>query len=221
MDGSTFFCCVYLHRVVRQKLRPSRIREKTMRKNMMFLLFVSIVSVSTIAQTKISSKNQNITSQFNAYKDYFARYTYKDGLLVLTFENGYNALRDIRFKLDEKTYNDIKESKVFKVWCNEQDSLIKTGIDSEYYEKKKNWDKVIFFIEKNIRFVIEFSVKWDMKERYSYDLIEESYNSIYVKDGETNVSCYYKSQTATGSYKIGCTYITIKVENGKVKSTYL
>lgn len=192
-----------------------------MKKSLLFFFFVSIACVSMNAQTKTVSKDQTATSSFNQYKDYFARYTYKDGLLVMTYVNGYDALRDVRFRLDEKAYNDIKESEAFKLWCNEQDSLMNAGVDAEYYAKKKNWDKVIFFLDKNIRFIIEFKVKYDMKERYSYDLIEESYNYIYVKDGEIHVSFHYKSQTATGSYKIGCTYITIKIENGKVKATYI
>ena len=136
-------------------------------------------------------------------------------------ENGFNGLRDVKFRLDEDTYNKIKETEVFKMWVHEQDSIKRSGESAKYYEKKAGWDDVVWFLDSKVRSVMEISVKYDMKERYSYDFVEDSYNFIYVKDGEVKVSVFYKSQTGAGVYKIGCTYITIKLENGKAKASYL
>ena len=142
-------------------------------------------------------------------------YSYKNEILVTKQETGTRVEKDMVFSLSSKNYDNIKNSELFIKW---KEITLSDPENERYINKHKDWDKVIWYINSQIRMSL-FYVKIKLKNGSSLDFIDGSKGMIYLNEnGEINISYNLKAQNGYGNFITSqCIYL-IYLKDGEEKT---
>ena len=142
-------------------------------------------------------------------------YSYENEVLVTKQKTGARVEKDMVFSLSNKNYDNIKNSELFIKW---KEKTFSNPENEGFINKHKDWDKVILYIESQIRMSL-FYVKMKLKNGNSLDFIDGSKGMIYLNEkGEIIISYNFKAQNGYGNYiNSECIY-SISLQDGEEKT---
>ena len=118
-------------------------------------------------------------------------------------------------KISSKNYDNIKNSELFIKW---EERTFSNPANEGYINKHKDWDKVILYINSQIRMSL-FYVKMKLKNGNSLDFIDGSKGMIYLNEkGEIKISYNFKAQNGYGNFITSQCIYSISLKDGEEKT---
>ena len=182
----------------------------------MFIVSCNQNDTSTKNQSQSDNLRQKqIEDSLNVVKQKQIEYSYKNEMLVTTQRAGAGVEKDMVFLLSSKEYDNIKNSELFIKWEERTFSNPKNEV---YINKHKDWDKVILYINSQIRMSL-LDVTYKLENGIGLDFIDGSKGMIYLKEkGEIKILYYFKAQNSYGNYITRlCSYL-ISLKDGEEKT---
>lgn len=117
----------------------------------------------------------------------------ENGIFYTIVENGIKQNKKIKFKIDKETIEKIKLTENYKVTLEDKQFL------KANKEKRKISSPFVVHLYSIVNNAI-MKTTWQLKDKLSFDYLENSFGEIYINDnGDVIVKFYFKSKNGFGN----------------------